>query len=164
MIIFYIGKLISQSQVWSILALCTLEFQSATIVFDFEDIEQSSNLIIDIGDSFPDLSDANFEYVCFRSSTEIRIQTELVFKMLDYVFNSNMKYIRFFQIRFEEKMSNKFTIEERKGTQKFYANFTNAQIVFIDNQFIGMEVDTNTKIVCFEDFTYLDNCTSVYEK
>ena len=145
------------------MALCNLEFQSATIVFDFEDIEQSSNLIIDIGDSFPDLSNANFEYVCFRSSTEIRIQTELVVKMLDYVFNSNMKYIRFFQMRFEEKMSNKFTIEERKGTQTLYANFTNAQIVF-NNQFIGMEVDTNTKIVCFEDFTYLDNGTSVYER
>ena len=145
------------------MALCNLEFQSATIVFDFEDIEQSSNLIIDIGDSFPDLSNANFEYVCFRSSTEIRIQTELVFKMLDHVFNSNMKYIRFFQMRFEEKMSSKFVIEERKGTQTLYANFTNAQIVF-NNQFIGMEIDMNTKIVCFEDFTYLDNGTSVYEK
>ena len=145
------------------MALCNLEFQSATIVFDFEDIEQSSNLIIDIGDSFPDLSNANFEYVCFRSSTEIRIQTELVVKMLDYVFNSNMKYIRFFQMRFEEKMSSKFAIEERKGKQTLYANLTNAQIVF-NNQFIGMEVDTNTKIVCFEDFTYLDNGTSVYER
>ena len=145
------------------MALCNLEFQSATIVFDFEDIEHSSNLIIDIGDSFTDLSDANFEYVCFRNSTEIRIQTELVFKMLDYVFNSNMKYIRFFQMRFEEKMSSKFAIEERKGTQTLYANFTNAQIVF-NNQFIGMEIDMNTKIVCFEDFTYLDNGTSVYER